>query len=616
MRRTKPLLATAAAVSLAGLVTTLPASPARACGGFFCAQTPIDQSGEYILFSIDDKGVRAYVQIQYQGKAEDFAWVVPVMSAPRKIGVGVQQVFTSLMNATLPQFQLDWRFNDGASCSARFAAAGPTSPGAGSSANDAGGVNVISAGEVGPYNYVVVSAKESAKLKTWLDENGFVQPPSATEPLAHYVKQGFVFVAIKLKRDAESGDIQPLVMDMDHQETCVPLVLTRIAAVPDMPIYALVLGKHQAAPRNWFKVELNPARIDWFTNGSNYRSLVTEAVNEAAGRGFVTEFSGDTTRFKSTLWAPGRFDVARLATINDPVAFATAMLNMGLPRDPIVQSLLRKYIPMPASVRAAGVSEATFYNSLGAYREALAGQPFDPVAFTKELEDRIVTPLREAQEMLDGQPYLTRLFTTVSPEEMTRDPLFDFNPDLKPVSNVHVAKGAGTCSTSTAQLSDVTLTFEDGSRQTYPGSFFAGLGPNLDFARTLPAARRFQVVGPSGPPVEVARARVKAVDQQLDVMDPKLVRELVRAEPEVPPPSPPPPPPPPTPPPTPTPTPPTTSPTTPTPSPADPGAPAAGKASGCAFAGPGGDGAGALGLLAALLLPLLPRRGRRAPRRR
>ena len=35
--------------------------------------------------------------------------------------------------------------------------------------------------------------------------------------------------------------------------------------------------------------------------------------------------------------------------------------------------------------------------------------------------------------------YLTRLFTTMSADEMTEDPTFAFNPDAEPVGNVHVA---------------------------------------------------------------------------------------------------------------------------------------------------------------------------------
>jgi hypothetical protein len=519
------LFVTAAATALGGLGAALAPERAEACGGFFCARTPIDQSGEYILFSMEPDRVRAYIQIQYQGKADDFAWVVPVMSVPTRISVGVQQVFTTLMNATLPQFRLDWGMNTGASCFLQprsASAAGPPAAGAADSS-----VMVIDQGEVGPYTYVVVSAAEAAKLRQWLDMNGFVQPPSAEPALMHYVRQGFVFVAIKLKRGAETGEIQPLVLEMGHSEACVPLVLTRIAAVPDMPIYTLVLGKHRAAPRNWFQVEINPKRLNWFQNGNNYRRLVTDAVNEAAGRGFVTEFAGATSRFRGALWAPGRYDLSRLQPyIADPILFVRTMLSIGLPRDPIIQSLLRKYIPMPDSVRQRGVSEAAFYNNLAAYQRDLAGRPFDGAAFIRELDMRIVQPLREAQEMVDQQPYLTRLFSTVSPDEMTRDPLFDFNPDLAPVSNIHTARATGMCGAD-GRVTNVTLMFENGEKQTIPDAFVPWAGPpNMNYALMEPATYQIQLIGPAGPPIPILRSRVPAIDQQLDTLDPKIVRQM------------------------------------------------------------------------------------------
>lgn len=34
-------------------------------------------------------------------------------------------------------------------------------------------------------------------------------------------------------------------------------------------------------------------------------------------------------------------------------------------------------------------------------------------------------------------PYITRLNTVISPEEMTVDPIFDYDPLLKDVSNIH-----------------------------------------------------------------------------------------------------------------------------------------------------------------------------------
>jgi MYXO-CTERM domain-containing protein len=499
---------------------------AAACGGFFCSTVPIDQSGENILFSIDSSGVRAYIQIQYQGKADSFAWVVPVTAAPKKIGVGVQQMFTTLLGATQPQFRIDWKSTCGVYAIADAGVARVDS----AAASDAGAgvVAVIDQGEVGPYDYVVVAATDADKLRTWLNDNGFVQPPSAQPALTHYVQQGFAFVAIKLRREAQVGDIQPLVIDLPGPEACVPLVLTRIAAIPDMPVTVLMLGNGRAAPKNWFEVEPNPRRIDWFRSGSNYRQVVTAAVDEAGGRAFVTEFAGPTTRFKQNLWAPGRYDLTRLAGIKDPATFVQVMLQIGLPRDPIIQTLLRKYIPMPASVRARGVSEAQFYNSLSFYAKDLAGQPFDGAAFAKEIDERIVTPLREAQEMLDRQPTLTRLFTTVSPDEMTRDPLFEFNRDLPSVSNLHVATGTGTCGTD-GRISNATLTFDNGDKLSFSETFYTYVGPpNTSYMQGQPAASRISLVGPAGAPIPIAASAARMYDKQLDTMDPEIVRQLAR----------------------------------------------------------------------------------------
>ena len=53
---------------------------ANACGGFFCGPTdPIDQAGENILFAVDKAAgeVTVHVQIQYEGPAEEFAWILP-----------------------------------------------------------------------------------------------------------------------------------------------------------------------------------------------------------------------------------------------------------------------------------------------------------------------------------------------------------------------------------------------------------------------------------------------------------------------------------------------------------------------------------------------------------
>jgi hypothetical protein len=48
---------------------------------------------------------------------------------------------------------------------------------------------------------------------------------------------------------------------------------------------------------------------------------------------------------------------------------------------------------------------------------------------------RVVDPL--LQELRQQYPYVTRFYGQMSPEEMTLDPVFDFNPDLSDISNIH-----------------------------------------------------------------------------------------------------------------------------------------------------------------------------------
>lgn len=95
---------------LAGLAAWLPAEPARACGGFFCdlvnnQPIPVDQTGENILFAIDEaaRTVEAHIQIQYTGDPLKFGWVIPVTAEP-DFAVGSELLFTNLLAATVPTY--------------------------------------------------------------------------------------------------------------------------------------------------------------------------------------------------------------------------------------------------------------------------------------------------------------------------------------------------------------------------------------------------------------------------------------------------------------------------------------------------------------------------------
>ena len=76
----------------------------------------------------------------------------------------------------------------------------------------------------------------------------------------------------------------------------MPLRLTAIAANPDMPVLVRVLSDKRVAPRSFYEMKIDEARIDWLRNGTNYFSArrgwsASLAANEAGGNAFVTEYA-------------------------------------------------------------------------------------------------------------------------------------------------------------------------------------------------------------------------------------------------------------------------------------------------------------------------------------
>src|SRR6185436_3102817 len=79
-RAAPPSLALLAA--LAGSSLLLTSSEASACGGFFCGRQPVDQTAERILFEVGQDSVTMTTQISFNGKAADFAWILPLSDVP------------------------------------------------------------------------------------------------------------------------------------------------------------------------------------------------------------------------------------------------------------------------------------------------------------------------------------------------------------------------------------------------------------------------------------------------------------------------------------------------------------------------------------------------------
>jgi MYXO-CTERM domain-containing protein len=408
---------------------TLAPALASACGGMFCDNAqPVTQTAERILFAREGARMHMIVQITYQGPPTEFGWLLP---APGDVETAVSsaQLFATLDARFRPTFQLETVL--AADCGQPPAPDGGPLGGWSDDSSGAGGgggeapVVVLSREPIGPYDRAILRAGSVEALIGWLDENAYQVPEGAEARLQPYVDLGLAFVAIKLLPGQGSRDIVPLQLTFTSDSPAIPLRPTAVAAEPDTGVIVHLLGKARAVPTNFAHLQLNEAAIDWRGRGGNYADVVSQAADEAGGHGFVTDFAG-------------RFEWVDLRTFSDDTLGAVEQadtfnaLQRAIPIDISDSDLLRV-------LQSSLVSEEIPVGQLIGCPDCYGGLEVDGPALAARLEAEYNAPRREVNRLVAANPYLTRLFTTMSPAEMDRDPIFAFNPDLEPVSNVHQA---------------------------------------------------------------------------------------------------------------------------------------------------------------------------------
>jgi hypothetical protein len=286
-------------LGLAALLT-VPGSDASACGGFFCTTTPIDQSGERIIFTVNgDNTITAVVGIEYAGAAEDFSWLLPVPSVPT-LDVADTISIDLLQQATTQQYTQPQNLCDGL-----YDFMGGFGGG--------GGDGVIT-GNVGPYDYAILDEDDVDFIVDWLRTNGYQVTDPMIPLIAHYVAIDMLFLAMKLSQDAEVGDIQPVVLTYESVHPMIPLRLTAVASTPAMPVLVWIFGEAQYVPENYVHAAIDYGAfrggnqiLDIYNfNGGGFfgpatgpfSSLTQERrriQDEFDGRAFVTEYAAPTS---------------------------------------------------------------------------------------------------------------------------------------------------------------------------------------------------------------------------------------------------------------------------------------------------------------------------------
>jgi len=536
-----------------------------ACGGCFSPPVPpgqtenqvVVQDAERVLFARDAKtGVSTvWVEVKYSGLAKEFGWVLPLPKQP-KVGVGSKLVFDALDARMAPKFTTVLEPGDDENCRNPWQGCVNVQPAvdsnfpdgtAGASAdsamgNDAKsvpgpGVVVLDEGQTGPYDFVVIKGTDAKALYEWLNARGYATPQKAVPILESHVKKGDVFVAIKLQNGAGVELIRPIALTMQDAEPCVPLRLTSIAASEDMTVVVTLAGPARAIPKNTLHAVVNQARLNWYAGAQNYGQVLAQAIDEAGGHAFVTEFAQPGTGPKSII-DPLFYKTGQLAASQNTFDLAKALSNGLLLTEesaPILDKaagLQDKYPKLSATQRMAalkgcgqlwqfepasscgfgGISKLT-----PAEAKAIA---VDGAKVAAAYNQDFAGPILAVATQLESAPMNTRMVLRISPAEMDRDPVFAFNATLPPVSNLHSAKFKRVCQDGWAPALASRLTLPSLGSWVLNGGVPNGAGQvanNALDARFVkaPAALRVELLDETGPPALVTPGQIGVLDAAL-----------------------------------------------------------------------------------------------------
>jgi hypothetical protein len=208
----------------------------------------------------------------YQGELKDFALVVPVPQVLKEgqIHIGDAKLFKHLDDFSAPRLV---EYHDEDPCSPpvmyeKMAMPAPTMSAAPAKAKSdrSLGVTVEAEYTVGEYDIVILSAKESDGLETWLQSSGYKIPKGASAALQPYIKQELKFFVAKvnLKEQSKTGSkfLRPLQFAFESPKFMLPIRLGMINAkgAQDLLVYILT-EKGRVESSNYQTIKL-PSNMD------------------------------------------------------------------------------------------------------------------------------------------------------------------------------------------------------------------------------------------------------------------------------------------------------------------------------------------------------------------
>ena len=237
--------------------------------GFYVAKADAKLYNQASQVAIARDGKRTVLTManDFQGEVKDFAIVVPVPTVLKKeqVQIANSKIIERLDAFSAPRLV---EYFDPDPCAPQYEYDRSSLPmpssapaPAKASRNESRGVTIEAKFTVGEYDILILSAKESGGLETWLVENGYKIPQGARQLLKPYIRQKLKFFVAKVNLSefdkAGFQNLRPLQIAYESPRFMLPIRLGMVNAqsAQDLLIYILS-PKGQAEVTNYRTVKM------------------------------------------------------------------------------------------------------------------------------------------------------------------------------------------------------------------------------------------------------------------------------------------------------------------------------------------------------------------------
>ena len=295
--------------SLLVFLFLLTSAPLWSFCGFYVAKadTKLFNKASKVILAREGERTVLTMSNDYQGDVKDFAIVVPVPVVLQKgqVRIADPKIVDRMDAFSAPRLV---EYFDEDPCSPRIAMESAPAPPAASPAPgarrkaDALGVTIEAQFTVGEYDILILSAKESSGLETWLVQNGYKIPQGARDLLQPYIRQNMKFFVAKvnLKEFEKRGFafLRPLQMAYESPKFMLPIRLGMANAESEQDLVAFILSPVGRAEVTNYRTIKIPSNMDvpiFVKNefGDFYKSMYQRSYEKEGKNAVFLEYAWD-----------------------------------------------------------------------------------------------------------------------------------------------------------------------------------------------------------------------------------------------------------------------------------------------------------------------------------